>query len=288
MAKKASVTKAAGERASWKGQLNFGLVSFAVEAFNALNRQKSDVHFHQLHAKCHSRIHNQKVCPVHGEVPNDEIVSGYEVSKGKYVEFDPEELDKLRTDSEKALSIDAFVPPETIDPLYFDGRMYYLLPANTGSHEAFSVVVTAMEKEGQYGVGRIVMSGKDQIVLLRPMDGLLHMAMLNYSAEIRPAAEMKVTKAKAGKDQAKQLKIAQSLIQQWTDDNFDFAQYKDDYKERVEKLIASKVKGRKIEAPKEETEEPVTLNLMEALQKSLAKSGTPKKKSSTSRKSRSA
>lgn len=288
MAKKAASVKPAGERSSWKGQLNFGLVSFAVEAFNALNRQKSDVHFHQLHAKCHSRIHYQKVCPIHGEVPNDEIVSGYEVSKGKYVEFDPEELDKLRTESEKALNIDAFIPPETIDPLYFDGRMYYLLPANTGSHEAFSVVVTAMEKEGQYGVGRIVMSGKDQIVLLRPMDGLLHMAMLNYSAEIRPATEMKVTKAKAGKDQAKQLKIAQSLIQQWTDNKFDFAQYKDDYKERVEKLIASKVKGRKIEAPKEEAEEPVTLNLMEALQKSLAKSGAPKKKNSTSRKSRSA
>lgn len=288
MAKKATSTKSTGERPSWKGQLNFGLVSFAVEAFNALNRQQSDVHFHQLHAKCHSRIRYQKVCPVHGEVSNDEIVSGYEVSKGKYVEFDPEELDKLRTESEKALSIDTFIPPETIDPLYFDGRMYYLLPANTGSREAFSVVVTAMEREGQYGVGRIVMSGKDQIVLLRPMDGLLHMAMLNYSAEIRPATEMKVTTAKAGKDQAKQLKIAQSLIQQWTDDKFDFAQYKDDYKERVEKLIASKVKGRKVEAPKEEAEEPVTLNLMEALQKSLAKSGAPKKKSSTSRKSRSA
>lgn len=288
MSKKATSAKSVGERPSWKGQLNFGLVSFAVEAFNALNRQQSDVHFHQLHAECHSRIRYQKVCPVHGEVSNDEIVSGYEVSKGKYVEFDPEELDKLRTENEKALNIDSFIPPETIDPLYFDGRMYYLLPANSGSYEAFNVVVEAMKREGQYGVGRIVMSGKDQIVLLRPMENLLHMAMLNYDAEIRPPTEMKMAKVKGGKDEAKQLKIAQSLIQQWTDENFDFAQYKDDYKERVEKLIASKVKGRKIEAPKEEVDEPVTLNLMEALQKSLAKSGSPKKKSSTSRKSRSA
>lgn len=287
MAKKASTSRPFGDRPTWKGQLNFGLVSFTVEAFNALNRQQSDVHFNQLHAKCHSRIHYEKVCPIHGKVTNDEIVSGYEVSKGKYVEFDPEELDKLRTENEKALSIDAFIPPDTIDPLYFDGRMYYLLPANSSSEEAFDVVVTAMQREGQYGVGRIVMSGKDQIVLLRPMNSLLHMAMLNYSDEIR-SSDVKVGKAKASADRTRQLKIAQSLIQQWTDDKFDFSSYKDDYRERVEKLIQAKIKGRKIEAPEEEPEEPATLNLMEALQKSLAKSEGRKKPTKTTRRSRTA
>lgn len=113
---------AASRRASWKGNLTFGLVSFEVEAFNALNREESDIRFHQLHAKCHRRIRYQKVCPTHGELTNDEIVSGYEVTKGHYVEIDPDELDELRTPSERALRIDGFVAPDAIDPLYYDGH----------------------------------------------------------------------------------------------------------------------------------------------------------------------
>src|SRR5688500_8196937 len=113
-------------RASWRGNLTFGLVSFQVQAINAINREGSDIHFHQLHAECHRRIHYAKICPTHGEVPIDEIGSGYEDKKGKYVEIDPDEISELRTDSERALTIDAFVAPDAIDPLYFDGRMYYL------------------------------------------------------------------------------------------------------------------------------------------------------------------
>src|SRR6187551_2979042 len=93
-------------RASWKGNITFGLVSFPVQAINARDAAGSDIHFHQLHATCHRRIHYEKVCPVHGEISKDEIVSGYEFSKGKYVEVDPEELDSLRTQSERSLTID--------------------------------------------------------------------------------------------------------------------------------------------------------------------------------------
>src|SRR5688572_12481894 len=107
-----------GPRASWKGNLSFGLVSFPVQAFNAINREGSDIHFHQLHAQCHRRIRYVKVCPEHGEVTQDEIVSGYEYKKNKYVEIDPEELDAVRTARERALTIDAFVEPDAVDPLY--------------------------------------------------------------------------------------------------------------------------------------------------------------------------
>src|SRR5690349_2905110 len=103
-------------RASWRGQLRFGLVSFEVQAVNAENMQKAEVHFHLLHEPDHQRIHYAKICPKHGEVPNDEIVEGYEVSKNHYVEFDKEELDEFRTEAEKALTIDAFVSAEEIDP----------------------------------------------------------------------------------------------------------------------------------------------------------------------------
>lgn len=283
MAKRARQSRSeSSERPSWKGQLSFGLITLTVEAFNALNRQKSDIHFHQLHAKCHSRIHYEKVCPLHGKVSNDEIVSGYEVREGKYVEFDPDELNALRSEREKGLRIDAFVGPDTIDPLYFDGRMYYVLPAGASAQEAFDIIVKAMAAEDRFGVGRIVMSGKDQIVLLRPIHGILHMAMLNYSAEIR-SPKPRGAKVASG---SKQLKIAQLLVQQWSDDDFDFGQYKDDYRDQVEKLIKAKTKGHEVQAPEVEDEQPETLNLMEALQKSLGQSRGPLRRP-TRKKSRS-
>src|SRR3977135_468673 len=101
-------------RASWRGQLRFGLVSFEVQAVNAEIKENAEVHFHLLHEPDHQRIHYAKVCPKHGEVPNDEIVEGIEVSKGHYVEFEKEELDVLRTEEEKALTVDAFVSSDEI------------------------------------------------------------------------------------------------------------------------------------------------------------------------------
>ena len=255
-------------RASWKGNLTFGLVSFPVEAFNALSREGSDIHFHQLHAECHRRIHHQKVCPVHGEVTNEEIVSGFEVSKDQYIEVDPDEIDALRTESERALTIDAFVAPDTIDPLYYDGRMYYLAPANDSAKAAYNVIVTAMQREEVYAVGQVVFSGKDQVVLVRVVDQVLHMAMLNYDAEIR-APEKVVVAASKSATQTRQIKLAQTLIRDWSVDDFDFSQYTDAYRERVEELIEAKKKGHKVEAPDEEDEEPETINLMEALKRSL-------------------
>src|SRR3954452_20960424 len=145
-AKKSKTKKTSKQRASWRGHLSFGLVSFPVQAINALNRQQSDIHFHQLHAGCHRRIHYQKVCPVHGEVSNDEIVSGYEYRKGKYIEIDPEELDAVRTKKERSLSIDAFVDSSTIDPLYFDGRMYYLVPDGPAATEPYGIIAQAIHE----------------------------------------------------------------------------------------------------------------------------------------------
>src|SRR5262245_28731654 len=104
----------AGVRASWRGFVTFGLVSFPVEAINAVNRAGREVDVHQLHAKCHSRIKYKKVCPIHGEVTNNEIISGYEHKKGKYVEIEKGELDELRSDQERALRIDTFVSPDTV------------------------------------------------------------------------------------------------------------------------------------------------------------------------------
>jgi DNA end-binding protein Ku len=210
-------------------------------------------------------------------VSNDEIVSGYEHRKGNYVEIDPHELDDLRSERERALTIDAFVPPETVDPLYFDGRMYYLLPDGAGSEDPYNVLVAAMEREARHAVGRVVFSGKDQVVLLRPLERLLHMAMLNYDAEIqRP--EQVASSLKRPSGLTRQVRLAQTLIRESSDDRFDFAQYEDPYRERVEELIDAKVKGREIVTPEAE-EPPQVVNLMDALKKSVGAFGKTRSRS---------
>ena len=254
-------------RAGWKGPLTFGLVSFPVQAINAHNPKQSDIHFHQLHAACHRRIRYQKVCPVHGEVSQDVIVSGYEVRKGKYIEIEPEELDAVRTESQKALTIDAFIDPAEIDPIFYDGRMYYLVPDGPVAQEPYAVLVAAMEREECWGVGQVVFSGKDQLVVVRPLDGALHMAMLNYDEEIRRTKDVLAGHAlpRAG---SRQVRLAQTLIRHWSDRDFNLADYDDRYRERLQDLIHAKAKGEEIVQPAER-EAPQVVSLMDALKQSL-------------------
>ncbi|MBI3862337.1 MAG: Ku protein [Planctomycetia bacterium] len=259
-------------RSSWRGMVRFGLVSFAVEAINARTPEEAPVRLHQLHAECHNRIRHQKTCPVHGPVSNDEIVSGYEVRKGKYVEISPEELDELRTDRERALTIDAFVAPEEIDVIYFDGRMYYLSPDGEHAREPYAVFLAALKRQKRWGVGQVVFSGREQVVAVRPYEGALQMALLNYAAEIRrPQDAIAAIGEARGSD--KKLRLADQLIESWTDDDFDFSRYHDTYAEKMKDLIEAKVSGKKLVLPEVE-EEPEVINLMEALKKSIGRQRT--------------
>src|SRR5437667_6860512 len=115
-------------RSSWKGFLKLSLVSVPVKAYTATSGGGGEIHLNQLHAECNSRINYKKTCPVHGEVASDQIVSGFEHSKGQYVIVDTDELEKLRTEDDKASSIDTFVPAGTLDPIYSTGKTYYLIP----------------------------------------------------------------------------------------------------------------------------------------------------------------
>jgi DNA end-binding protein Ku len=261
-------------RASWRGQLRFGLVSFEVQAVNAENKQNAEIHFHLLHEPDNQRIHYVKVCPKHGEVPNDEIVEAYEYAKGKWVEFEKEELDDLRTEEEKALTVDAFVSADEIDPIYFDGRMYYLIPSGKTASEPYALLQSAMEKKDRWGVGQVVFSGREQLAVVRSYGGVLTMAMLNYDAEIRKPAEIK-SEFTRPRTEASKLRLAEDLISKWQNGKFDFSDYTDRYRERVKEAIAAKKKGVDL-TPPEEDEEPEVINLMEALQRSVEKVGSRK------------
>jgi DNA end-binding protein Ku len=273
-------------RAGWRGNISFGLVTFPVQAFNAVSREGSDIHFHLLHKDCHRRIKYQKVCPEHGEVPSNEIVSGYEYQKDHYVEIEKEELDALRTERERALTIDAFIPCDAIDLRYFDGRMYYLAPDGSAAEEPYAVIAEALAEEEKCGVGQMVFSSKEQLALVRPQDGILHLAMLNYNEEIRQPEET-VGEIRKPAGLARKVEMAQTLIRQWADSGFDFTHYDDPYRERVQELIEAKLEGRTFKVQDEEAAPP-TINLMDALKKSLSQASPSSKKSRPKKKRRTA
>ena len=283
-------------RSSWKGYLRLSLVSVPVQAFTATMSGGGKIHLNQLHDECHSRIRYQKVCPIHGEVSSSEIVSGYEYSKGNYVVVEPDELDKLRSEGDRAINIDTFIAPDEIDARYYDGRTYYLVPDGPVGQKPYAVLYRGMEEQQRYAIGQAVFSGKEQLVLVRPLEGLLTMSMLSYESQIRPpsAFEEEFEKPQVTKEE---LRLAETLITASTAEDFDLSKYEDLYTARLTQLIEAKVEGREIVAPPAE-EETTVINLMDALRKSVAqaKGGgkskkaaeTPPKKMAPSRRKKAA
>src|ERR1022692_3197516 len=127
-------------RSSWKGFLKLSLVSVPVKAYTATASEGGGVKLNQLHAGCNSRIKYQKSCPIHGEVSGDQIVSGYEYSKDQYVVIDTAELDKLRTEDSKAITIQEFIHSDALDAMYFSGTTYYLVPDGPVGQRPYAVL----------------------------------------------------------------------------------------------------------------------------------------------------
>jgi DNA end-binding protein Ku len=256
-------------RSMWKGSLRFSLVTVSVQAFTAAQPDEGEIHLNQLHDKCHSRIRYKKTCPIHGEVTNDEIVTGYEYEKDHYVIVDRNEIEKAQAD-EHSIVIDTFVSPEEIDPIYYDGRVYYLVPETAAANDPYNVLCQAMKKLNRCGVATVVLRGKEQLLMVRPIDGVMTMIMLHYENQIRKPATVR-EEVPHGKASAQELKLAQQLIESSTDEKFDFTQYEDRYTDRMKSLIQSKIEGKEvIEPPQSEDEVPV-INLMDALRKSVQK-----------------
>jgi DNA end-binding protein Ku len=254
-------------RSSWKGYLKLSLVSVPVQAINATVSGGGEIHFNQLHSTCHSRIKYQKVCPIHGEVSKDEIVSGYEYAKGQFTIVDPDEIDKLRTENDRAITIEEFIDPDDLDPIYLDGRTYYLVPDSPVGQKPYAVLMEAMRKRNRAGVGRVVFSGKEQLVLVQAADGVLTMSMLNYDSQVRKPDAVR-DEIHAPEISSQELKLAEMLIDASTSEEIDLSKYKDLYTERLTELINAKVEGKDVVAPPADEEAPV-INLMDALKQSL-------------------
>jgi DNA end-binding protein Ku len=254
-------------RSVWSGTLQFDLISIPVKAFTA-KRKSEEISLEWLHEECNSPIHNKRVCPIHGEVPNDEIVSAYRYARGKYVVIEPDELQKLRKHSDKTIRIDAFVAPETIDRRYDTDKIYYLLPNGAAAERPFTVVRQAMSQLDRCGIAQTVLFRREHVVMLRVVDDVMLMTVLNYQHLFKEPSEM-AEGAERFKGSSRELSMAVTLIEASTAEHFDFSTYADSYYQELTEYVEAKVKGREIETAPEQDEEPPTLDFAEALQKSL-------------------
>ncbi len=256
-------------RPTWKGFLRLSLVTVPVRAYTA-SATGNEIRLNQLHGECNNRIKYQKSCPEHGVVANDEIVSGYEFTKGQYVVVDVEELSKLRPEADKTIRIDGFVATDTVDPLYLTGRTYYLLPEGAVGQKPYALLFRAMIDNGVHAIAQVVLSGREQIVLLKPLDRVIAMCILHHESRVRMPEQHHDEVVEQDLPDA-ELELTKTLIEATRIEQFDYAKYEDTYTARLTKLIETKVAGEEL-VQVADPEEPKILNLMEALKKSVAQS----------------
>ncbi len=254
-------------RTSWKGFIKLSLVSVPVKAFTA-NDPGAQIRLNQLHCDCNTRIAYKKVCPVHGEVGNDQIVRGYEHAKGQYVVIEDEELEKLRTKSDHSVNIEGFVAPDALDPVYHAGRTYYLLPDGAVGQKPYRLLVRGMQENGVHALAQVVISQREQLVLLRPMEDMLAMTILSHQAKVKPADRFR-DEIEDSECTPEELQLATMLIDASRLNDFDYGSYTDRYVDKLTELIQLKVQGQDV-VQAEDVEEPKIINLMEALKQSVA------------------
>ena len=257
--------------AIWTGSISFGLVQVPVKLVGAT--KSKDVSFNQLEEGTGARIRYRKVSDKTGdEVTADKIVRGFEVSKGKYVVVEPSEIDSLRPKGSHEIEIEEFVDLDDIDPLYFE-QPYYLVPDKRGE-KPYALLLDAMKSLNKVAIGRIGMRSKERLVAIRPVNGALCIETMRYADEVLPAekiapeADVKLTE--------KERTMARQLVESLAAESFEPEKYHDEYREQLLDLIARKESGEEIVA-EPHTEPPAkVLDLVAALEASIAKSKTAK------------
>ncbi|HZN88704.1 MAG TPA: Ku protein [Thermoleophilaceae bacterium] len=269
-------------RAIWSGAISFGLVNIPVKLYSAVS--KKTVRFHQIDSESGARIRQMRVNPEGEEVPYDQIVKGYEIGPERYVTIEPDELDSIAPEKSRTIDIEDFVDLEEIDPIFFD-HPYYLAP-DKGAGKAYRLLVDAMDDAGKVAIARVVLRSKENLVAIRPRDGVLAMETMLFADEvIDPDSFDELSDGAEGKTSERELTMAKQLIDSLSSE-FEPDKYRDEYRDRVLEMIERKAQGEtiKIEAPPEEPKK--VPDLMAALEASIAAAKTPApKKSSSSRSS---
>jgi DNA end-binding protein Ku len=262
-------------RAYWKGYLKLSLVSCPIAIFPATS-EREKISFHQINRKTGHRIKYQKVDAGTGdEVPADQIVKGYEVAKGEYVELEPEELEAVAIDSKRMIAIDQFVPREEIDDLYLNNP-YYVVPDGEVGQQAYAVIREAIRKEGMVALGKVVFTSREHMIMLEARGKGLVGVTLRFPYEVRNEKDYfdDIADEKVPKDMlALATHIVETMKAHFQPEKFD-----DRYEDALKDLLDKKQHGKKIERPTERGPAKV-INLMDALRRSLetGKRSAPKR-----------
>lgn len=264
-------------RPYWSGQLRISLVAFGIQLYPATS-STSEVSFHQIDRKSHQRVHHLNVINGDEPVANDDIVKGYEYSKGKYIILEPEEIKNLRLETQKVISVAQFIDAKDLPPYLFE-KPYFVVPDQKGSAEAFAVVREAMIQSDKIAIGEAAFAGREHLIAIAPhpdkkLRGLMAYT-LRYADEMRKAKDYFGSIPEQTVDK-KQLELANQLIKSQSAP-FKFDEYKDDYEAALRELIDAKRKETPLPAM-EEKPRPKVVNLMDALRQSVdgtkAKPGT--------------
>jgi DNA end-binding protein Ku len=253
-------------RAIWSGSVSFGLVNVPVKLYTAV--KSKDIHFNQLSEKTGARIRYKKVSENTGrEVDNDDIVAGYEVSKGTYVTLTDEDFEAVEPERTHTIDIEDFVSLDEIDPLQWN-KAYWVAPdKGEGSSRAYALLRDAMEDSGRVAIGRFVLRTKPYLVAIRPVQHALALQTLHFADEVIAAKDVEGLPVRA-KASDREVKAARQLIDSLTVD-WKPQRYKDDYREKLLDVIDRKSKGKEIVVEETREKAPEVVDLMAALEESI-------------------
>jgi len=250
-------------RPIWKGHLTFGLVTIPVKLYTATDSK--DIRFRLLHKSCMNPIQNKRFCSYHDQIVDwNDVVRGFEYAKGKFVPLTDEELDNVPLETAGTVSVSAFVSLADIDPIYYD-KSYYLAP-DEGGQKAFRLLHDTLGDASKVAVGKVVIREKEHLVSVRPFDGALVMSTLYYADEVREVEDIPELPVQA-KVHPNEKKMALQLIEGLAAE-FNPGEYKDEYRDALQKVINAKVEGEPLETGPARKEEKV-VDLMDALRRSL-------------------
>ncbi len=260
-------------RPTWKGFLKISLVNIPIRVFPATDAAAT-ISFNQLHAECQTRIQQKRWCSTcEREVPNSEIVKGYEFEKGRYVVMEEDDIAKVRPESTRVIDLVQFTEASAIDPIYVE-RPYYLAPDGAMASEAFAVMREGMK--GKAGIGKLALYGREYLVAVQPRENGLVMYTMRHAREMRGMDQIEELESVPSKVKPDEIKLAKQVIQNF-EGNLNLEEYRDTYQEELQRIIDAKIAGEEVVATAEEAP-PKVVNLMDALRQSLDRVSTGKKK----------
>jgi DNA end-binding protein Ku len=264
-------------RAIWSGSISFGLVNIPVKLYSAVSRKT--VHFNQLDSRTGSRVKQKRVDAETGEeVPYDQIVKGYELASGAYVTVTDDELASLDPKAVRTIDIEEFVDLSSIDPMFYDAA-YYLVPDK--SSKPYALLARAMEEEGKVGIANFVMRTKQYLAAVRPQDGRLVLSTMVYADEVNdPASIPDLADIGDIEVSDRELTMATQLIESLSAD-FEPERFHDTYRESVLDLIEQKASGAEVVVAPAAAEPERVVDLMAALEASVAAAKESRKRHPT-------